>query len=49
MDIYRSAAGVNIPVREDCGVTDPTVCFLLPLGKIFQLFSRMQKQNAEKM
>ena len=34
MDISRSTAGVNIPVREDCGMAEPNVCFLFPLGKI---------------
>ncbi len=48
MDIYRSAAGMNITVREDCVVSEPAISFLFPIGKIFQLFSRMQKQNAEK-
>ena len=34
MDIYRSAAGMNITVREDCGMAEPNVCFLFPIGKI---------------
>ena len=48
MDISRDAAGMNITVREDYGVAEPTAIFLFPLGKIFQLFSRVQKQNAKK-
>jgi len=34
MDISRSAAGENIPVREDCVVSEPVIRFLFPLGKI---------------
>ena len=34
MCISYSAAGVNIPVREDCGVVEPAALFLVPLGKI---------------
>ena len=34
MDIYRSAVGMNISVREDCVVSEPAISFLFPFGKI---------------
>jgi hypothetical protein len=49
MHISCSAAGVNIPVREDCVVSEPAISFLFPFGKIFNFFKTPEtkcKKNA---
>ena len=49
MHISLSAAGENIPVREDCVVSEPAISFLFPFGKIFNFFKTPEtkcKKNA---
>ena len=47
MDIFRSTAGGNITVREDCGVVEQNVCFLFPLGmQLFQEYRNKRQKNA---
>ena len=49
MHISCSAAGENIPVREDCVVSEPAISFLFPFGKIFNFFKTPEtkcKKNA---
>ena len=41
-------ARVNIPVREDCVVSEPAISFLFPFGKIFQLFQDPRNKTQKK-
>ena len=36
---------MNIPVREDCVVSEPAISFLFPFGKIFQLFQATRNKT----
>ena len=38
----------NIPVREDCVVSEPVISFLFPIGKIFQLFFKNAETKRRK-
>ena len=48
MHISLSAAGENIPVREDCVVSEPAISILFPFGKIFQLFFKNAETKRRK-